>query len=112
MKHRPLSVTIMGFLFIVAGTAGILYHAPELKEIASRAEVIWVLLVRILAIVGGVFVLRGANWARWLLVTWISYHVIISYFHTTAELLAHAALTIVVVVALFYPKANAFFKKT
>ena len=111
MKHRPLPVTIIGYLFIAAGAIGIIYHAQELTEIASRPEVIWVFFVRILAIVGGAFTLRGANWARWLILAWIIYHVILSFFHETAQLIMHAGLMIVLIVALFYPKANAFFKK-
>jgi len=102
---------LIGCLFIVAGIAGIIYHASELKEIASRQQVIWVLFVRLLAIVGGVFTLRGANWARWLLLTWIVYHVVLSFFHTTAELIMHACIAIIVALALWYPKANAYFKK-
>ena len=111
MKRRPLTVTIIGFLFIVAGATGIIYHAPELKEIASRLEVSWVLVVRLLAIIGGAFALRGANWARWLLIAWMVYHVILSFFHDTAQILVHVGFMIAISVALFYPKANAFFKR-
>ena len=106
---RPLSVTLISYLFIIAGAAGIIYHASELREIATHREVIWVLTVRLLAIVGGLYALRGANWARWLLVAWIVYHVILSFYHSTAELAMHAALTVVVLIALFYKGANAYF---
>jgi hypothetical protein len=106
---RPLSVTLISYLFIVAGAIGIIYHASELKEIATRQEEIWVLAVRLLAIVGGLFALRGANWARWLLVVWIVYHVILSFYHSTAELAMHAVLTVVVLIALFHKGANAYF---
>ena len=112
MKHRPLSVTLISFLFIAAGAAGIIYHALELKEIATQPEIILTLLVRALAIAGGVFALRQSNWARWMLVAWIVYHVILSVFHSAAELTMHAILMIVVFVSLFHPKANDYFKKT
>jgi len=110
MKHRPLSITLIGYLFIAAGVIGIIYHASELKDVATP-EISLVLFVRILAIIGGVFTLRGANWARWLLVAWIIYHVILSFFHSTGELITHFILSIVVVVSLFHPKANTYFKK-
>ena len=110
MKHRPLSVTLISYLFIAAGVVGIIYHASELKDVATP-EVSLVLFVRILAIIGGVFTLRGANWARWLLVAWIIYHVILSFFHSTAELIMHFVLSIVVIISLFYPKANTYFKR-
>jgi hypothetical protein len=109
MKHRPLSVTLISCLFIAAGVIGIIYHASELKDVAMP-EVSWVLFVRMLAIIGGTFTLRGANWARWLLLAWIIYHVILSYSHSTAELVMHFILSVVVVLSLFHPKANDYFK--
>lgn len=109
--NRPLSVTLISYLFIASGVMGIIYHASELTEIVTRPEEIWVLLIRLLAILGGVFTLRGANWARWLLVAWIIYHTFLSFFHTAGELAMHAGLTIVVILALFHPKANAYFQK-
>ena len=108
---RPLSVILISLLFIGSGTVGIIYHAPELKNITTEQEVIWILLLRLLAIVGGVFILQGANWAKWLLLAWIVYHVFLSIFHSTAELIMHVVVTIVVVIALFNPKANAFFQR-
>lgn len=74
-------------------------------------EVSWVLLVRILAIIAGIFTLRGANWARWLLLAWIIYHVILSFYHSTAELIMHFIIAIVVVFSLFHANANAYFRK-
>ena len=109
--NRPISVTLISYLFIASGVMGIIYHVSELIEIVTRPEEIWVLLIRLLAIIGGVFTLRGANWARWMLVAWIIYHTYLSFFHTTAELAMHAGLTIVVAIALFHPKANAYFQK-
>jgi len=110
MNHRPLSVTLISCLFVAAGVIGIIYHASELKDLATP-DVSLVLFVRMLAILGGVFTLRGANWARWLLVAWIIYHVILSFFHSSAEVIMHFALAIVVVISLFHPKANTYFKK-
>lgn len=111
MNQRPLAVTLISCLFMAAGAMGIVYHASELKQFAANPEMVWVLVVRLLAIVGGIFVLRRANWARWLLVAWIGYHVIISFFHTSAELIMHVIIMIVTIVALFQPKANIFFRK-
>jgi len=110
MKQRPLSVTLISYLFIAAGAMGIIYHASELRDVVAIPEVSLVLFVRVLAIIGGIFTLRGANWARWLLVAWIVYHVILSFYHSTTELIMHFILSIVVVMSLFHSKANAYFK--
>ena len=107
--NRPLSVTLIAYLFIVSGATGIIYHASEFKELLTERDALWVLAVRLLAIVGGIFTLRGANWARWLLVCWIAYHVVISFYHSIEEVVMHAVLTVVVVIALFHKKANLYF---
>ena len=106
---RPLSVTLIGYLFIVSGATGIIYHASELSGIVDYPGVILVLVVRLLAIVGGLIALRGVNRARWLLVAWIVYHVVLSAFHSTVELAMHVAIAVVVMIALFNKQANGFF---
>jgi hypothetical protein len=108
---RPLSVTLISFLYILAGAAGIIYHASELLHLFSQPDQLWVLVVRVLAIVGGVFALRGANWARWLLMAWILYHVYLSTFHETGELIIHIILSVVTAVALFHRGANIFLSR-
>lgn len=107
---RPLSVTLISVLFIASGVIGIIYHGSELTGLFSRSEVVLLFVVRLLAIVGGVYVLRGANWARWLLVVWISYHVILSFYHSAAEIAMHSVIAIIVLIALFHKRANAYFR--
>lgn len=56
----------------------------SLTEIALR------LGTHILALVGGVFVLRGHIWARWLCVAWMGFHVVLSLGHPWLQLTIHA----------------------
>jgi len=109
MNKRPLSVTVVGCIFIAAGVIGFAYHVTEFKTQRSF-ELIWVCLLRLLAILGGVFVLRGKNWARWLVLAWIAYHVVLSAFHHFFELAVHAALLAVIAYILFRPRASAYFR--
>jgi hypothetical protein len=111
MKTRPIPVTLISILFIIAGLAGIIYHASEISEIFSDPESLGIFVVRVLAIVGGVFTLRGANWARWLLLAWIAFHVVLSFFHTTEELVMHVVIMAITMLALLYPKARAYFNE-
>ncbi len=109
MNKRPIPVTILGYLLIAAGAMGIAYHFGEFN--ASRpGEYVWVLIVRLIAIVCGVFVLRGKNWARWLSIAWIAFHVILSLFHSMGEAAVHALFLTVFAVLLFLPAANQFFR--
>jgi hypothetical protein len=111
MNKRPLSVTILGLLFAGAGVIGLAYHLNEFKTLSPFPyDVFWVCLVRLLAILGGVFMLRGRNWARWLTLAWIAYHVVLSYFHTVQELVAHLVLLAVFAFFLFRPAATEYFR--
>lgn len=109
MKKRPLSVIIIAWLFIVAGTVGLLYHGNELRQ-AFHNDLIWVLLLRLLAIVAGVFMLRGKDWARWLTLAWLAYHVILSAFHSRSELIMHSVLLVVITYFLFRPTVVNYFR--
>jgi uncharacterized membrane protein len=104
---RPLAVTILGCLFIVVGLVGLLYHSTENPP--DR----WIVViagVRILAIVGGIFLIKGHNWARWLVLAWLALHVGISAFNSLSETLAHAVLLIVIGYFLLTPPASKYFE--
>lgn len=110
---RPLAVTVTGWFFIAAGTTGFIYHASELNihEPFSN-DAVWVLLIRLLAIGAGILILRGLNAGRWLLLGWMAYHVVLSYFHAVLQLVTHLILLILVIGVLFHPRVAGFFKRT
>ena len=110
---RPRSVTVIGWLFIAAGTVGLVYHASALETSGPLDyEAVWVLFLRLLAVVGGAFMLRGADWARWLMLAWIAYHVVLSAFHSWSDTAVHAALLAGVAYLLLRPEAGAYFRGT
>lgn len=109
MSRRPLSVTIIGWMFILAGSVGFLYHASDIT--LHQLEPLLLGAIRILAILCGVFVLRGFNWARRLLLVWIAYHVVLSAFHSAGEFAAHGVLLAAVAYFLFRPNASAYFSE-
>jgi len=108
VSKRSLPVVFLGGLFIAAGVVGIVYHAQELKG-GVRVAVMLELVVRLLAVVGGVYALRGANWSRWLLTAWLLLHVILSFGDTSA-LVAHMLLLVVVTYVFFFSSAAAHFR--
>ena len=111
MNKRPVSVTIIGLIFIAAGVIGFAYHITEFNpQRPFELEIIWVSLLRLLAVLGGVFVLRGKNWARWLVVTWMAYHVVLSAFHTMAEFVMHGLLFAIIAYLLFRPAGSEYFR--
>ena len=108
MNKRPILVTILAWLLIVMGAVGIAYHFGEFRS-TSPSEYLLVLFVRLLAIVCGVFLLRGQGWARWLAMAWIAFHVVVSYFHSMQEAAMHLIFLVVFAVVLFMPAANRYF---
>jgi hypothetical protein len=111
MKKRTLSVTLLSYLLIAMGTIGFVYHFSEFyKQHLFAYDDVWALGVRLLAIVAGVFMLRGKDWARWLAMAWIAFHVVLSSFHSMGEVAMHALFLVVFAVALFRPVANQYFR--
>jgi len=104
---RPLPVTILGCLFIVAGLVGFVYH---LSESPLDRWIVPISIVRIIAVVGGAFLLMGHNWARWLMLAWLAFHVVVSAFHSLSESIAHVALLIIVGYVLLRPPASRYFQ--
>jgi len=66
--------------------------------------------VRIASIVAGVFMLYGRNWARWLLVAWMAFHIVLSALHSALQLLMHAVIFSVILYFLFRRPASAYFR--
>ena len=104
---RPLPVTILGCLFIVAGLVGLAYH---LSERPLDHWIVFISIVRIIAVVGGVFLLMGHAWARWLMLAWLVFHVVVSAFHSLSESVAHVVLLMVVAYFLLGPPASKYFQ--
>ena len=111
MNKRPLSITIISWIFIITGSIGLIYHLTELNvQHPLENDTVWVCSVRFLAVLGGVFMLYGFNWARWLLVLWMAFHIVISAMHSLRQLLVHSLLFGAILFFLFRPRASAYFR--
>lgn len=106
MNKRPLSVTMIGWIFIIVGVVSLAYHGTHLSD----EHIIWILIVRFLALISGICILLRQNWARWLAVAWITYHVYLSLHHELSELIIHALFLIAFAFFLFRSKASAYFR--
>ncbi len=112
MNRRPVSITIISWLFIATGSLGVIYHASEFNVQQPFAnEVLLACSVRLLAIIGGAFMLRGCNWARWLLALWMAYHIGLSAFHSAVEVGMHLMLFGIIGYFLFRPQGSAYFRR-
>jgi hypothetical protein len=110
-NKRPLSVIILACLYIGVGTMGFAYHFREFEaRDAFQYDAVWIELTEVLAIVCGAFMLRGHNWARWVALAWIAFHVILSAFHPFGELAIHCLFCAVIAWLLFRPDAARYFR--
>jgi hypothetical protein len=108
---RPLSVTILGLLLMVMGVVGFFYHLKELDLSSPFSnDAVLVLVVRLIAVAAGLLLLRASNIGRWLAILWMSYHVVLSFFHPVSELAMHLAFLALILVILFHPKVREYFK--
>ena len=105
---RPWEVTFLGGLFIAVGSLAIGYHATH-GTMDRWMPVI--LLLEIVAIIGGIFLILGRNWARWVLLAWVAFHVAASALNSISTALAHAVLLAAVAYSLLRPPASLYFRK-
>jgi uncharacterized membrane protein HdeD (DUF308 family) len=66
-------------------------------------------LSAVAAIVGGAFLFKGHNWARWLLVAWMAFHIVVGALHGLVPLLTHVVIFSVILFFLFRRPASSFF---
>ncbi len=111
MNNRPLSVLLVACLYIATGALGFISHLIQYKpQHPFDYSLVWISLVSLLAVVSGVYMLRGGNWARWLALAWIAFHVVLSAFHSPFELAVHSLLFVAFAYLLFRPPANRYFR--
>lgn len=109
---RHWSLTAVAWIFILVGAGGLLRDLWPLATAGAAEHLVklradgWADLgpawtLRALAIVGGVGLLRGQSWARWLLALWMLAHIAISLFHNVAEVLMHTVIFALLAYPLF-----------
>lgn len=109
MNKRPIAVLVIACVYILTGAAGTAAHSMDYLH-SSERDMIWAVVVSVIAIVAGIYMLQGCNWARWLAEAWMAFHVVLSVFHAKLELAIHGALFAVITYFLFRPEANRYFK--
>ncbi len=104
----PIAILILAFIYIAIGAIGSIYHFSDLR--ASLSEGIPIEVTELVALISGVFLLRGSNWARWLALSWIAFHVILSAFHNIRELAVHGVACALIAWLLFRPEGDRYFR--
>lgn len=111
-RKRPVSVIVVGVVFIAVGLVDIcLGVTPLMSKPAHLArDDILVLSIGTTALLGSVYLLKGHNWARWLLAAWMALHVALSIREPSA-LLVHIVIFGLILAGLFHRAASTYFRQ-
>lgn len=112
-KRRPITVTILCWLYIAVGVLGTGEHYYNfVSQRPTVSEAVWITALGVAAVVAGVFMLRRQGWARWLALAWMAAHVVISVFLSRQELIIHSVLLVFFGYLLFRLPAREYFSQT
>jgi hypothetical protein len=113
MNKRPISITIVASLYLLVGIVGFAVHGKEiLARHAFQYDDALIELTELIAILCGVFMLQGRNWARWLALAWIAFHVVFSLFNSLQKGAIHGVFLALIAYFLFRPDARTYFQRT
>ena len=119
--RRPVVLTLVAWLFIAVGAAGLgndlwpLLTSHAAEQIArlradGLADIGPAWTARVAAVVAGIWLLRGRNWARWVLVAWMAFHIGLSAFHSRRQLIAHCVFFPPILYVLFRRESNLYLR--
>jgi len=97
---------MLGWLFILVGIVSTALH---LWKGSLDRWTLPIVLVGAIAVLAGAFLLRGARWARWLLLAWLAFHVVVSTLNSFSDALPHVVLLLVVGYFLLGPPTSKYF---
>ena len=110
MKKRPIGVTVVAVLLALAGAAGLVGDFMNSHSLSgNHFESVWIAAVNVLGIVAAVFLFRGSNWARWLAIAWMAFHVAISFLNAWQQAVMHGVILMLIVLVLFQREAREYF---
>lgn len=122
MNKRPKSITFISWFFIVSGIFSLLsiftsMNNPLVLELMAKSlisipvQFAMMYIGLAISVTSGIFMLRGANWARFLYIISTPFGFAISLATSPAKLLILPGLIVYCIIVFFLlrPKANAFF---
>ncbi len=111
-RRPPIPIAIIGALFLALGCLDLYKGLAPLARggpTPLAADNLLVGAIGVAALAGGIFLLHGRNWARWLLAAWMALHVGISL-GQPIPLVAHTLVFGVIAFLLFRPATRAYFR--
>jgi hypothetical protein len=103
---RPITVVFLSCLYIAVGAIGLVVNLPKL--VALQPDSMWIELTELLALIAGAFMFRGHNWARWLALVWMAFHVAVSL-PEARQVVIHSIIFASIAWVLFRPDIRRYF---
>jgi hypothetical protein len=93
---------------MLVGAMGFVYHFRQ--AIPLNRDGVLIEFTALLALLSGVFLFRGHNWARWLALAWMGFHVILTAFVPLVPFLLHCVFFAAIAWILLRPPARQYFR--
>ena len=106
-KRCPIPIVALAFLYSVTGIIGFIKNLHAF----GMPDFWWIEATEILAVIAGVFMFFGKNWARWLALAWMAFHVVLSV-REIPILAVHIAIFALIVGVLLLPEARRHFRRS
>lgn len=111
MNKPPLMIILLSGLFIAAGLISSIIHFVSFRSHSlSGQELLWIVLLNVMAIIAGIFMLRRHHWAAWPALVWMAVHIGISLLDSRQKLMVHSLIFVLIAWLLFRPASRAFFQ--
>ena len=107
-QERPLSVTVLAWLFIAVGIIAFVRNFPATLHVEKDSFLIE--FTELVGLTAGIFMLRRQNWARWLALVWTAFHVAVAAFMHFQGLLFHIVIFAGIACLLLRSDANEYFR--
>jgi hypothetical protein len=104
-KKRPVSILALACLYVITGIFGFARHLHGF----GQPDFIWIELTEVLAVIAGAFMFLGQNWARWLALAWMAFHVALSL-AVPRTLVVHSVIFVLIAWLLLRPEAREYFR--
>lgn len=106
LSKPPISIWIVACLYIAVGVIGFVHNFRELRH----PDGVLIEVTELLALLAGAFMLRGRNWARWLALAWMAFHLVLSAFEMSHNLIMHLLIFAAIAWLLFRSDARQYFR--
>lgn len=109
VRRRPLLITLLGWMLIAVGALQCVNHAWRIRPPVHAAD-LGIPLFELVILACGIYLLRGAGWARWVALAWVGFHIAVSFMNSVSAGLVHSLIFALFAWLLFRPGVNAWFR--